>query len=104
MNLSKTRVTYIKEIDDFGGERYYKRQFLSEMDIWGVERKITKATFNKREKEGYKVEYRKSVIDLSLLRGFVEEIKQLIDLALDTKDKEWFDKLVRKQNMLRKYI
>lgn len=102
MSLSKENVKYICEVhEDLGIEKYYKQVFLTEFEMWGVKRAVSKRTFSKRKNEGCKVEYWKSEIDMNLIREFVKDIDSLIDLSLDTKDEQWFKRLVRKRNLLK---
>lgn len=102
MSLSKENVKYICEVhEDLGIEKYYKQVFLTEFEVWGVKRAVSKRTFSKRKNEGCKVEYWKSEIDMNLINEFVKDIDSLIDLSLDTKDEKWFKRLVRKRNLLK---
>ncbi|PLR99537.1 hypothetical protein [Bacillus sp. T33-2] len=101
MNLSKQKVKYICEINkDLGIEDYYKRVYLSEFDMWGAKRKITKQTFNKREKEGCSVEYYKAIINLNIIQEMVIDIDTMLELAFQTNDKKWFLELTRKRNLM----
>lgn len=105
MNLSEDKVKYICEIhEDLGIEKYYKQEYLSELNMWGLKRKITKETFLKRKREGYKTEYWKAVIDQNLIKEFIVDVDSQIDLALMTDDKEWFMHLTHKRNLLKKLI
>lgn len=105
MNLSKTKAKYICEIDDITGtQQYYKQVYLSENEMWGVKRKITKRTFQKKEKEGYKIERRKTVYDFKIMEGYLLDVNEMINEALRTRDRDWFDQLVRKRNIINKFI
>lgn len=105
MSLSKTKAKYIVEIDDITGtQQYYKQEYLSEFEMWGVKRKITKRTFQKKEKEGFKIERRKAVYDFSILGEMIKDVDTLIDEALRTRDEGWFDQLWRRRSFINKFI
>ncbi|WP_164985214.1 IDEAL domain-containing protein [Ammoniphilus sp. CFH 90114] len=92
----------IKYICEIYKERrfYYRQEYLVGSDRWGEPKQISEETFLKRKRDGFPVEYRH--IDklppyiLSQLQG----LDSLIDLALDTKDEEWFRELVDRRNMI----
>lgn len=105
MSLSKENVKYICEVhEDLGIEKYYKQVFLTEFDMWGVKRAVSKRTFSKRKNEGCKVEYYKSEIDMNLLKEYAIDINSMIDLSLDSKDKKWFYQLTRELNLLKRIM
>ncbi|MBD1379107.1 hypothetical protein [Metabacillus arenae] len=104
MNLSKTKAKYICEHNELGNKEYYKQVYLSDLQMWGAKRKITKSTFKKKEKEGFKVEYRKVIINFKIIEEMVLDIDSLIDLSLMTKDKAWFKQLISKRNLLNKIL
>ncbi len=105
MNLSKQKVKYICEFNkDLNIEEYYKRIYLTELNMWGAKRKISKTTFKKREKEGYEVEYRNVKLEFKIVKGKIEDIYNMIDAALDTKDKEWFMELTDRINFFTSLI
>lgn len=93
------KVKYICEI--YREKRFYLRQeYLRENVCWGQPRRISEETFLKRESDGFPVEYR--FIDQlpSYIIEELEDLQALIDLALDTYDKEWFFELVQKREIL----
>lgn len=101
MNLSKQKVKYICEVNkDLGIEEYYKQVYLSDLQMWGVKRKITKKTFLKKEKEGHPVKYYRAEIDFNEIKEMLADIYSLIDLSLQTRDKEWFTSLIRRKNLI----
>jgi uncharacterized protein YpiB (UPF0302 family) len=101
MNLSKQKVKYICEVNkELNIEEYYKRVYLSELNVWGIKKKISKATFEKRKNEGYQVEYYKATIDFREVKGMIKDIDSLIDLSLQTRDKEWFHQLSKRKNFI----
>jgi hypothetical protein len=83
-----------------GIETYYKQFYLTEHQAWGVKKKITKATFKKREAEGRFVEYVEEKFDFRIFKVMASEIDSLIDLALMTKDEKWFMDLSRQRKLL----
>jgi hypothetical protein len=86
--------------DELGIEKYYKQNYLSEFDIWGVKYPITEKTFLKRMLQGYPVKYVEVTVNVELLKEFIVDIDSFINLAIDTSDKEWFMKLAVKRNKL----
>ena len=105
MSLSKENVKYICEVDeDFGTEKYFKQVFLTELEMWGAKRTVTKKTFSKRKNEGCKVEYWKSEIDMNLIKEQIINTKSMIDLSLDSKDETWFYQLTRQLNLLKRIM
>ena len=103
MSLSKENVKYICEVDG-DCERYYKQVFLTEFEMWGAKREVTKQTFSKRKNEGCKVEYYKNEIDMNVIKESIRDIDSLIDLSLDTKDEKWFNRLVTRRNLLKRIM
>lgn len=93
------KVKYICEI--YQNKRFYSRQeFLRESVRWGEPRRISEETFLKRKNEGYEVEYR-WINELPLcIQRELEGIYTLIDLALETKDEQWFRELIQIRNSL----
>jgi hypothetical protein len=93
------KVIYICEI--YKEQRfYYRQEFLLSGIRWGHPKPITERTFIKRRKAGFPVIYR--FIDHlppHIVRQ-VDDINALIDLALDTRDKAWFQQLVKKRKKL----
>ncbi|RYI30510.1 IDEAL domain-containing protein [Bacillus infantis] len=105
MNLSKQKVKYICEVnEDLGIEEYYKQVYLTDLNMWGVKRKITKQTFLKNEKDGYPVAYYKASIDINEVKSMLADIYSLIDLSLETGDKEWFTSLIRRKNLIQQVL
>jgi hypothetical protein len=86
--------------DELGIEKYYKQNYLTEYDIWGAKYPVTHKTFVKRMVQGYPVEYNEAAINVELLKEFIVDIDSFIDLAIDTKDEEWFKHLAVKRNKL----
>jgi len=101
MNLSKNKVKYICERnEDLGIEDYFKRVYLIESGVWGVKKKITKATFDKRKNEGYEVEYYNVTFDFSVISDMIIDINSLLYVAEMTFDEEWIKQLERKKDTL----
>jgi hypothetical protein len=105
MNLYKDKVKYICEFDrKLRVKKYYKIQYLSELNMWGRKRPITEQTFLRRIAEGFESEYKQIKITKDIMRKILWDIDTLIDMSLDTKDKEWFVELSKQKNILLEYF
>lgn len=93
------KVKYICEI--YKDKRfYYRQEYLGGSARWGEPKPISEDTFLKRQKDGYPVEYRLIQKLPPYIISQLEDLDALIDLALDTRDEEWFYELVKRRNSI----
>lgn len=92
---------YICEIHTFSKKKfYYKQEYLLDTFRYGTKRPISKETFVKRTKEGYKS---KIIYIQNLPNEYIIKfnwINEKIDLALQIRDKNWFNELYRERQEL----
>ena len=79
---------------------YFRQEYLYELNGWGEPRRISPETFLKRKNEGFPVEYRRIDSLPTCILHDLKDIDTLIDIALDTKDKDWFLDLIQKRESL----
>ncbi|WP_134702648.1 IDEAL domain-containing protein [Ammoniphilus sp. YIM 78166] len=76
---------------------YYRQEYLTKLGRWGEPKPISEDTFLKRQDDGYPVVYKKIDKLPAFILEQLKDLDSLIDLALDTRDKDWFDELVSKR-------
>lgn len=95
------KVIYIcKTHKETGLQLYYRQEYLLEDIRWGEPRPVSKATFIRRVAEGYTTQYEEMKRLPDYIIQQLNEINNMIDLALDTKDKVWFDELIAKRKQI----
>lgn len=105
MNSFKDKVKYICEYNrELGVKKYYKIQFLNELNMWGCKRQITENTFVKRSKEGFESEYKQIKLTKETFEMLLVRINTFIDMSLDTWDEDWFMELSRQKRILSDYF
>lgn len=100
LNDYKTPI-YTCEIHTFTKKKfYYKQEYLLDMFKYGTKRPISEKTYIKRKKEGFKTQIKYIYNFPFEYRLKLNWIDEKIDLALLTKDKEWFNELVEEKHKL----
>jgi hypothetical protein len=79
---------------------YFRQEFLQESGRWGEPRRISEETFLKIKSDGFPVEFRRIYkLPATIIRE-LQDIDDLIDLALALKNEQWFLELVAKRKSI----
>jgi hypothetical protein len=105
MNLYEDKIKYICEFNqELGVKKYYKIQYLNDLKIWGCKRPITEHTFIRRTTEGFEAEYKQIKLTKQTMKMVLEDVDTLIDMSLNTRDKDWFMELSKQKRILLEYF